>query len=70
MNKQGGNIGPDLNAPRGITDYRSESFLKEFIRSPARFRYSKMPEFSDLSDTDLDNLVQYLKFMSAENNKR
>lgn len=69
MNRQGGNIGPDLNAPRSITDYRSKTFLKAFIRSPARFRYSKMPEFADLSDTDLDDLVCYLKYMSVDNVK-
>lgn len=65
MNRQGGDIGPDLNAPRNITDYRTTAFLKEFIRSPARFRYSKMPEFADLSDENLDELVRYLQFMKA-----
>jgi len=66
MNKQGGNIGPDLKAPRNISDYRSESYLKEFIRSSMSFGYSKMPQFADLSDSDLDDLVHYLQFMSSE----
>jgi mono/diheme cytochrome c family protein len=69
MNRQGGNVGPDLNAPKNIIEYRSETFLKEFIRSPSRFRYSRMPEFSDLSDRDLDDLVRYFQSMPVRDSK-
>lgn len=69
MNQQGGKIGPDLNAPRSITEYRSVEFLKEFISNAGSFRYSKMPLFTDLSEHDLEGLIQYFQFMSGGHNE-
>lgn len=59
MNRQGGKIGPDLNAPQNITAYRSENMIKAFVKNPATFRYSKMPSHLDLDDQALDNLYRY-----------
>lgn len=64
MNQQGGRIGPDLNAPRGITDYRDKKTLLEFIRAPSAFRHSEMPDHAHLSDSDLEDLYEYLAHMS------
>ena len=61
IDRQGGSIGPDLGAPRRITDYRSDDMLKQFIRSASSFRYSRMPNFLDLSDQQLDQLIQYFR---------
>jgi len=59
MNRQGGKIGPDLNAPMSITEYRSPMMIREFIRHPSRYRYSHMPDHEDLSEQDLDDLLEY-----------
>lgn len=65
INREGGHVGPDLNVPRSITEYRPEAQIREFIVNPAAFRYSAMPAHPDLSNTDLDGLVAYLRAMAA-----
>lgn len=64
MSHAGGKVGPDLNAPQSITAYRSEHMIKEFIRHPSKYRYTQMPDHTDLSDTDLDDLYQYFLFQA------
>ena len=61
MDQQGGKIGPDLNAPQSIVAYRTEEMIKAFIKQPSQFRYTSMPDHTDLSDGQLDELYQYLK---------
>ena len=68
MNGEGGKIGPDLNVPRSIVEYRPVDQLKAFIRNPAAFRYTSMPSQLHLSDAQLDALLDYFRFMS--NRKR
>lgn len=68
MNKQGGKIGPDLNAPQSIISYRSENMIKEFIKHPSKYRYTHMPDHPDLSEQDLDNLISYLHYMNENRN--
>lgn len=62
INRQGGKLGPDLNAPKSVIAYRSNKTLKEFIKNPGSFRYSNMPEFSHLTDDDLDDLLAFFKY--------
>lgn len=64
MNRQGGNIGPDLNAPRSIVTYRSPQMIKEFIKNPSKYRYTFMPDHPDFSEEDLDNILSYLTYMN------
>lgn len=66
MNQQGGLIGPDLNAPQSITAYRAPAMLKAFIRQPSQFRYSQMPDHTDLTDADLNNLLEYFRHMDRQ----
>lgn len=66
MNQQGGKVGPDLNAPQSVTEYRSPEMLKAFIRQPSQFRYTHMPDHTDLTDADLDNLLDYLRHMANQ----
>ncbi len=68
INTQGGRIGPDLGAPRNITEYRSDNVLKQFIRSASSFRYDRMPGFADLSNRDLDDLIPYFRSVGAPGN--
>jgi mono/diheme cytochrome c family protein len=66
INRQGGKIGPDLNAPQSIVDYRPEKILKAFIREPSKYRYTTMPDQTHLTDNDLDDLVAYFKVKSKQ----
>ncbi len=68
MNRQGGEIGPDLNAPQSIVSYRSEFMVKELIKQPSKYRYTHMPDHPDFSETDLNNLIEYFNYMN-ENRK-
>lgn len=65
INGEGGRVGPDLNVPRSIVEYRPEEQLRAFIRNPAAFRYGAMPAHPDLSDGDLDALLAYFHAMAA-----
>lgn len=65
MNRQGGKVGPDLNAPRSIVTYRSEYMIKEFIKHPSQYRYTQMPDHPDLTDEDLNNLIAYFRYMNG-----
>jgi len=64
INGEGGDVGPDLNVPRSIVEYRPIPQIKAYIRDPTSFRYGKMPAHPDLSDADLDALVAYFRAMS------
>ncbi|MBY0371080.1 c-type cytochrome [bacterium] len=64
INLEGGDIGPELNAPKNVTEYWNRDTLKAFIRDATSFRYkSKMPPFPMLSEADIDNLLAYLEHM-------
>ncbi|MGR8936098.1 MAG: c-type cytochrome [Gammaproteobacteria bacterium] len=70
MQQQGGKIGPDLDAPQNILDYRDAASVKAYIRQPSKFRYTKMPDHTDLSDRDLDDLIAYFRFQQLEKHTR
>ena len=61
MDQQGGKIGPDLNAPMSVIEYRCPMMMREFIRHPSRYRHTHMPDHEDLSDHDLDDLLDYFR---------
>ena len=63
INREGGTVGPDLNVPRSIVEYRPVEQIRAYIRDPSTFRYGNMPAHPDLSDTDLDALVAYFEAM-------
>ena len=65
LNLQGGDIGPELNIPKNITEYRDEAYLQSFIRDASGYRAkSKMPPFANLTDTQIKDILRYLKAMS------
>lgn len=64
MSGDGGTVGPDLNAPRGVTRYHGKSFLKAYIRKPSSFRHTKMPDFENLDSSELNELIAYFKHMT------
>lgn len=64
VNGEGGKVGPELNVPRSVVEYRPEEQLKAFIRDPESFRYTSMPAHTHLSDRELDALIAYLHAMA------
>jgi mono/diheme cytochrome c family protein len=65
INREGGTIGPDLNVPRSIVEYRPGEQIKAYIRDPNSFRYTNMPPHPGLSDRQLDELIAYFTAMQA-----
>ncbi|MEM9174805.1 MAG: cytochrome c [Myxococcota bacterium] len=65
INGQGGRVGPELNVPRSIVEYRPVAQIKAYIKNPASFRYTSMPAHPDLSEADLDALIAYFSAMRA-----
>lgn len=63
INRQGGRVGPELNVPQSVVEYRSADQIKAYIKNPLTFRYSTMPPHPSLSDADLDDLVAYFTAM-------
>jgi mono/diheme cytochrome c family protein len=64
INGEGGSVGPELNVPRSIVEYRDAATIKAYVKNPASFRYTTMPAHLHLSDDDLDALVAYFTAMS------
>lgn len=66
VNQQGGKIGPELNVPKSVTEYRTKKMVQEFIKRPSEYRVTYMPDHRDLSQRDLDDLYEYLKLKSKQ----
>lgn len=68
INKIGGTMGPEFNVPRNITEYWKEQDILSFAKNPSAFRYSShMPAITNVPDTDLLEIIRYIK--SMKNNK-
>jgi mono/diheme cytochrome c family protein len=65
INREGGTVGPDLNLPKSIVEYRPLDQIKQYIRDPGTFRYSNMPANPQLTDQQLDELIAYFTAMQA-----
>lgn len=65
VNREGGRVGPELNVPQSIVEYRDADFLRAYIRDPLSFRYGAMPPHPGLDDGDLDDLLAYFRAMST-----
>jgi mono/diheme cytochrome c family protein len=63
INGEGGTIGPELNVPQSVVEYRPAEQLKAYIRKPETFRYTSMPPHEHLSAADLDALIAYFRAM-------
>jgi len=64
INGQGGKVGPELNVPRSIVEYRPIPQIRAYILNPAATRYTSMPPHPGFSDRDLDALIAYFRAMS------
>jgi mono/diheme cytochrome c family protein len=63
INGEGGKIGPDLNVPQSVVEYRPSEQIKAYIRNPLAFRYTSMPPHPHLSDEQIDAIVAYFAAM-------
>ena len=65
INLEGGELGPELNIPKNITEYRSQKYLKEFILDSNSFRLkSPMPPFKDiLTNQEIGEVLSYISWM-------
>lgn len=63
INREGGRVGPELNVPQNILEYRPEEQVRAYIKNPGTFRFSNMPAHPDLKDADLDALIAYFRAM-------
>lgn len=63
INREGGRVGPDLNVPKNVLEYRPEDQVRAYVKNPRAFRYGNMPAHEFLTDADLDALVAYLRAM-------
>ncbi len=65
INGEGGRIGPELNVPRSIVEYRPAPQIRDYIRDPGSFRHTSMPSHRHLDDAQLDALIAYFRAMST-----
>lgn len=65
INREGGRVGPDLNVPQSIVEYRPVEQIRAYIVNPGRFRYSNMPAHPHLQAADLDALLAYFAAMQS-----
>ena len=65
INGEGGKVGPELNVPQSIVEYRPSAQIKAYIRNPETFRYTTMPAHPGLSPVDLDALLAYFEAMKS-----
>jgi mono/diheme cytochrome c family protein len=65
MNREGGRVGPELNVPQSIVEYRPDAQIRAYIKNPLSFRYGNMPAHPQLTEEDLDGLIAYFHAMKA-----
>ena len=67
INLQGGDLGPELNVPKNVTEYWSDQDLRAFIKEASSFHArSKMPPFTHFSAEQIDQLIRYLGKMRTQ----
>lgn len=70
INRSGGRVGPELNVPRNILEYRDPSVVEAFIKNPLKFRYTVMPAHPNMTSSDLTDLIAYFRVMKTQKNDR
>jgi len=64
VNLQGGKMGPELNVPQNIFEYRDAGQLKAFVKNPQSFRAASLMPPQALSDDKLEAVFGYLRAMA------
>src|SRR5262249_31631673 len=66
INRAGGKVGPELNVPRNILEYRDPAVVRDFVRNPLAFRYTVMPAHLQMTNSELDDVIAYLRAMKNQ----
>jgi mono/diheme cytochrome c family protein len=70
VNRSGGKIGPELNVPRNILEYRDQATVRAFIKNPQSFRYTVMPPHEKMTSEEMDDLMAYFSAMRNQKNDK
>ncbi len=66
INRAGGKVGPELNVPRNILEYRDAATIRAFVKDPLSFRYTVMPAHPKMTSAELDELIAYFNVMKTQ----
>ncbi len=70
INKTGGQVGPEMNWPRNITEYWTDENIRLYIKEPKSFRYNAhMPAIKQVNDQDIVAVIQYLHYMKKHKHR-
>ena len=65
VNKIGGNVGPELNYPRNITEYWEVENIWAFVKDPQSFRYNaRMAPVTPLTRAEFDKIIAYFRYIA------
>ena len=65
INREGGRVGPELNVPQSIVEYREAPQIRAYVKNPRAFRYGLMPPHPTLGEPQLDELLAYFHAMKS-----
>ncbi len=66
INRIGGNVGPDFNDTKNITEYWDIEHMWAYAKNPQSFRYNAhMAPIEPLTREEFDRIVEYLRYISA-----
>lgn len=66
INKVGGNVGPDFNFPKNITDYWEIDNMWNYAKDPQSFRYNaRMNPITSLTREEFDEIIIYLRYIRS-----
>lgn len=66
VNLKGGQMGPELNVPKNILEYRDEAQLIAFVKSPQSFRVGSRMSPTSLNTQQIESVFKYLRAMGAK----
>lgn len=67
VNLVGGDLAPELNVPKSVTEYWRPHDIRALIRDASSYRArSKMPPFPQLTGAELDDLLHYFTVMTHQ----
>jgi len=67
VNLVGGDLAPELNVPKNVTEYWRPNDIRALVRDASSFRArTKMPPFPQLNGIEIDDLLHYLAAMKSQ----
>lgn len=67
VNLVGGDLAPELNVPKNVTEYWRPNDIRPLVRDASTFRArTKMPPFPQLGSAEIDDLLHYLAAMKNQ----